>query len=74
MHKLTGAPLFWRIRWSAKLDTIISFTSFSQLCGHSIALAFDGKRRILKNDILLLPKDQPINGTVKYFEKLKVER
>jgi hypothetical protein len=44
------------------------------LCGHSIALAFDGKRRILKNDILLLPKDQPINGTVKYFEKLKVER
>jgi hypothetical protein len=22
----------------------------------------------------LLPKDQPINGTVKYFEKLKVER
>jgi hypothetical protein len=51
MHKLTGAPLFWRIRWSAELDTIISFTSFSQLCGHSIALAFDGKRRILKNDV-----------------------
>jgi hypothetical protein len=39
-----------------------------------IALAFDEKRRVLKNDILLLPKDQSINGTVKYFEKLKVEK
>jgi hypothetical protein len=39
-----------------------------------IALAFDAKRRILKNDILLLPKDYFINGTVKYFEKLKVEK
>ena len=38
-----------------------------------IALVFDEKRRILKNDILLLPKDQSINGTVKYL-KLKVEK
>jgi hypothetical protein len=39
-----------------------------------IALAIDGKRKILKNDILLLPRDQSINGTVKYIEKLKVEK
>jgi hypothetical protein len=32
------------------------------------------KRRILKNDILLLPKDQSINGTVKHFEDIKVEK
>jgi hypothetical protein len=38
-----------------------------------IALAFDKKRVVLKNDILLLPKDQSINGTVKYFHNIKVE-
>ena len=40
----------------------------------TIALAIDGKRKILKNDILLLPRDQSINGTVKCIEKLKVEK
>jgi hypothetical protein len=38
-----------------------------------IALAFDKKRVVLKNDIFLLPKDQSINGTVKYFHNIKVE-
>jgi heme/copper-type cytochrome/quinol oxidase subunit 2 len=39
-----------------------------------IALAFDEKSGVLKRDILILPKDQPIKGTVKHFEHIKVER
>jgi hypothetical protein len=39
----------------------------------NIALAYDEKRRVLKRDILLIPADQTISGTVKYYQDLKVE-
>jgi hypothetical protein len=36
-----------------------------------IALALNEKSRALTRDILILPKDQLINGTVKYFDNIK---
>ena len=36
-----------------------------------IAVEFDAKMRDLKRDILILPKDQPINGTVEFFEDIR---
>jgi hypothetical protein len=57
-----------------KIDQPFKDYAIVKIYGDSIiALAIDGKRRVLKNDILLLTKDQSINGTVKYFHNIKVE-
>ena len=37
-----------------------------------ISLALDQKSRALTRDILIMPKGQSINGTVKYFDDIKV--